>query len=278
MSLSKYVSSVSRSGADIPQELLEYVLCHATQEGPVSVPSDSVDVRNLASIAHVCKYFAKFCRPRMYKNVVLRGPKQLQRLLELTRTRLEDPLLAYTERLYMHPAEGDFWVYRVLMVLVPLMSSLRFQPPKLHVLVSDTLPGLVPNRHKLPRTLPSCIYRCIDKVDLSGTKFKCGEELLRCLSVLRVSEVTLLSVTCGTIANPSIVSRYPLWKPEIRIQAFELDAGNMCFSTIFPTILDTWCDNYFLPHMPSELAVLSELMHTIVHNRPQVTGGCSTLR
>lgn len=226
------VSSPRITGADIPEELFEDILWHATES--LWKPN----ARYNSSLALTCRHFAHTCRPIIYRDVKLRSRKQLRGLIDLNGS--SGPLgwlLIFTEALHIEPDDSDtLWVHQVATVLVPRLSRAggrSFREVQLRI--DKPLPGILPFRAQLPRTLPCSLLRHITHLSLRSVRFESGDDLLQCLSPFRnLENVDLPACTCGMAATPAALTRFPLNHRCIWVWTDK----ESCFETALPAALD----------------------------------------
>lgn len=243
------------TGADIPEELFEHILWHTTyihlelfgNDTPATPPSQDPAVSVLTILVQVCRHFASVCRPWLYRELSLRKRGQLKGLLDLLRSGcypLGTHLLAFTDSLLVKTGEDDtLWIHQVATVLIPAIQHAGIRPiERVDLIVDRPLPGLVPNRSQLPRTIPASLLLNITSLRLEGTNFPRGEDLLRCLASfgdLRL--VTLRACSCGTVAAPPALARFPIYSGGFDVEVED----EACFTTVLPAITNAYaryCD------------------------------------
>lgn len=224
------VPSFRVSAADIPEELFERVLhqigsVHAKKDddGITSAencpPSRRPIVNSLTSLIHVSKYFARICRPKLFRILAIRNRKQLEKLLEIDKSSgtVGRPLLAFVRHLHIFSNEDDaLWVHRVTTVIIPRTTIISSGISPTVILNADgPLAGVVPTGAHLPRTLPHTLFRNISFVVLKNVRFESEEGLLRGISYFtRSRTMRIESCTCTlTTTRPTFsrVTRSGTW-------------------------------------------------------------------
>lgn len=213
------VSRLRSAAAEIPAELFEPILWHATQTDPQALQHDTIaHIRSVAPLTLVSTYFAKHCRPRMYKFVVLANQKRLEGLLAILHSGckpLKEYLTDFTRSITVRYSEiaDTIWALRAVRVLIP---TLRYVGAKhLPDLIIDTdgalLPGLVPGQTQLPCSLPPSIFQHVQQLDLRSLRFERGEDFLQCISILRnISSISLHGCHSATPLPPMALTHIPL--------------------------------------------------------------------
>lgn len=233
------------TGADIPEELFEHILWRL-QTPPWTMgqgypPSRDSTVLTLTSLSLVCKYFARICRQKLYRNVSFRNQRQVARLLDLVDggcAPLGRPFIAFTEYVHIDAGEGEIpWAHRIATALLPRIKNGNIGIIRHVTLNTDkALAGLVPTQVALPRTLPPSLFQDFVQLELHNVLFKCRDDLIRCLFSFRgLQAVTLRTCTCEVGIQHTTFSqrnsRRPRWY-SIILEGSRTTAPIMLLSTL----------------------------------------------
>lgn len=236
---------------EIPQELFDPILWHATQMDP-RAPQHDMDsyVRSLASLNLISTHFAKYCRPRIYEFVILANQRRLEGLLAILHSGCK-PLGKYLTEFarsitirYSESAD-TFWALRAVRVITTTMryAGAKHLPDVAVDMGGVLLPGLVPGQTQLPCSLPSSIFQYVRQLDLRSVRFERGDDFLQCLLVLRnLSAISLHGCRSATPLSPVTLGRIPTncYANLQRVSGLvpDLDTDTCCATMLLQVLFD----------------------------------------
>lgn len=233
-------------------------------------PSQHPAIHDIASLILVCKYFARICRPKLYRSIVLRNCRQFKALTDLAKggAPVGPPVLTLVRNLHVITDENNaLWIHQVATVIIPWMDRASVQhTPTVTLSLDRPLVGVLPTRTHLPRPLPPSIFQNVSSLELKHVHFQHAADLLRSIlyfSGLKV--VRLESCTC----EPS--TTYPALSRAARSRSWSavyLEASAPTIPTVISAILYSYAARHFftlLPHGWNDFRLLADMI-VVVHD------------